>query len=232
MLIYSSYLLKAQKLFEDAISKSLDYYINEPSISQPDELLEFNLWEEKWIKCCRELNQWNELCEYSGSKDNDLSLSLECAWKQPNMTDWQSMKSILLAQKDSNLSKDQAWRWSLYQGYYLVCNPEDYHHLMVTNSGSGQLYLSPGAAVDSKVERCMLMALKEWRRLPRLVSPAHMTLLQAAQQIVEMKEAFQIQHNLYNLGHLATASPAAQTNINPSSILQEIKGLQVLIFYF
>lgn len=226
MLIYVNN--KAQKLYEEAISKSLDFYINEPSIQQPDELLEFNLWEEKWIKCCRELNQWTELCEYSSSKDNELSLNLECAWKQPNMTDWQSMKSILLAQKDTNLPKDQAWRWSLYQGYYLVCNPEDYHHLMVTNSGSSQLYLSPGAAVDSKVERCMLMALKEWRRLPRLVSPAHMTLLQAAQQIVEMKEAFQIQNNLYTLGQIASASPAIAPNINPSSILQEIKGMNKL----
>jgi hypothetical protein len=106
---------KAQKLYEEAIAKSLDFYVNEPSLSLPDELLEFNLWEEKWIKCCRELNQWNELCEYSTTKDNDLNLNLECAWKQPNMTDWQSMKSILLAQKDTSLPKDQSWRWSLYQ---------------------------------------------------------------------------------------------------------------------
>lgn len=67
----------------------------------------------------------------------------------------------------------------------------------------------------------MLMALKEWRRLPRLVSPSHMTLLQAAQQIVELQEAFQIQNNLYTLGQAASSPPS---NINPTSILQEIKG--------
>lgn len=223
---------QAQKLYEEAIAKSLEFYINEPSISQPDELLEFNLWEEKWIKCCRELNQWNELCEYSSTKDYDLNLNLECAWKHPTASNWQAMKSILLAQKDTSLPKDQAWRWSLYQGYYLVCNPDDYHHLMLSHTGSSQhLFLSPSAAVDSKVERCMLMALKEWRRLPRLVSPSHMTLLQAAQQIIELKEAFQIQNNLYTLGQLAVAgaSTPLPPNINPSSILQEIKGNDSLL---
>ena len=48
-------------------------------------------------------------------------------------------------------------------------------------------------SLDSKNElknRCMHVALKEWRDLPRLVSPALMVLLQAAQQIVELQEAF------------------------------------------
>ena len=48
----------------------------------------------------------------------------------------------------------------------------------------------------------MHVALKEWRDLPRLVSPAHMVLLQAAQQIVELQEAFQIQNNLSTLAQL------------------------------
>ena len=55
-------------------------------------------------------------------------------------------------------------------------------------------------------------ALKEWRRLPKLITPAHMTLLQSAQQIIELQEAFQIQQNL-NL------------QLNQTQALQETKGI-------
>ena len=222
---------QAQKLYEETISKAVDVYLNEPNLSNSDELLEFNLWEERWIRCSKELNQWAELSEYVSTKDNDLSLSLECAWKQQT-NDWQTMKSLLLTQKDTNLPKEQSWRWSLYQGYYLVCNPEDYHHLMLASNNSSaagssslQAVFSPNSAIESKVERCMLLALKEWRRLPRLVSPAHMVLLQAAQQIVELQEAFQIQHNLYTLNQISQGTASAPPNISPASFLQEIKGI-------
>ena len=222
---------QAQKLYEEIISRAVDVYLNEPNSSNQDELLEFNLWEERWIRCSKELNQWAELSEYASTKDNDISLSLECAWKSQQNNDWQQMKSLLLSQKDTNLPKDQSWRWPLYQGYYIVCNPEDLHHLMLTSnqsSNNASLVFSSSSAVESKVERCMLLALKEWRRLPRLVSPAHMTLLQAAQQIVELQEAFQIQNNLYTLAQIIQSNNSsvggANTNLNPSQFLQEIKG--------
>jgi transformation/transcription domain-associated protein len=221
---------QSQKLYEEIIARTVDLYINEPNLTNQDELLEFNLWEERWIRCCKELNQWTELNEYSQSKESDISLSLECAWKQPT-NDWQSMKSLLQTpQKDINLPKEKSWRWSLYQGYYLVCNPEDYNHLMMITANSAastsgqQLVISPSTAVESKMERCMHMALKEWRRLPRLVSPVHITLLQAAQQIVELQEAFQIQNNLLTLAQLNQPG-SSNSNINPNSILQEIKAI-------
>jgi transformation/transcription domain-associated protein len=69
------------------------------------------------------------------------------------------------------------------------------------------------------------MALKEWRRLPRLVSPAHTSLLQAAQQIVELQEAFQIQNNLSTLAQLNQNGAGANNAANNGSILQEIKAI-------
>ena len=226
---------QAQKLYEEIISRSADVYLNESASSNHDELLEFNLWEERWIVCCKELNQWSELSEYASTKENDISLSLECAWKSQQKNDWSQMKSLLLTQKDINLPKDQSWRWPLYQGYYIVCNPEDYHHLMLASNQSNangqtlQAVFSSSTAIESKIERCMLLALKEWRRLPRLVSPVHMTLLQAAQQIVELQEAFQIQNNLlmlaYNSSNNAAQGSGANAGQNSASYLQEIKGI-------
>jgi transformation/transcription domain-associated protein len=212
---------QAQKVYEEIISKSVDIYLNDSNSSNPDELLEYNLWEERWVRCCKELNQWNELSEYATTKDNDINLCLECALKQQAPNHWQLVKSLLLSQKDSNLPKDQSWRWSLYQAYYLVCNLDDYHHLLLasgSNPTSLQTVFSPNAIIESRVERCIHLALKEWRRLPRLVSPAHITLLQASQQIVELQEAFQIQNNLNLMSQ-------QQTQINPTSTLQEIKGI-------
>jgi transformation/transcription domain-associated protein len=234
---------QAQKLYEEVISRAVDVYLSESGSSNHDELLEFNLWEERWIVCCKELNQWSELSEYAATKENDISLSLECAWKSQQKNDWSQMKSLLLSQKDINLPKDQSWRWPLYQGYYIVCNPEDYHHLMLASNQSNpnsntnnnnqtlQAVFSSSTAIESKIERCMLLALKEWRRLPRLVSPIHMTLLQAAQQIVELQEAFQIQNNLLMLAYSSSSNSTTQgsgginTNTNPASYLQEIKGI-------
>ena len=146
---------QAQKLYEEIISRAADVYLNETASSNHDELLEFNLWEERWIVCCKELNQWSELSEYASTKENDISLSLECAWKSQQKNDWSQMKSLLLTQKDVNLPKDQSWRWPLYQGYYIVCNPEDYHHLMLAsnqtnpNSQSLQAVFSSSTAVES-----------------------------------------------------------------------------------
>lgn len=196
--------LQAQKLFEDMISKNVDSYLND-NLSK-EQILESNLWEEKWVKCCKELNQWSELNEYISAKDNDLSLTLECAWK--SQSDWQMMKTCLITQKETNIPKDQLWKWYLYQGYYLVCNPDDLHHLMLQS----QSVFSLSSTIESKVEKCMISALKEWRRLPKLITPAHTSLLQAAQQIIELQEAFQIQQNLTTL-------------INQAQALQETKGI-------
>ena len=109
---------QSQKLYEEIISRASDQYVNEPNLTNPDELLEFNLWEERWIHCCKELNQWSELSEYAQTKENDLSLSLECSWKQQT-NDWQQMKSLLVSHKDSSLPRNQSWRLSLYHGYFI-----------------------------------------------------------------------------------------------------------------
>lgn len=219
---------QGQKLYEEIISRAGDVYVNEPNLTNPDELLEFNLWEERWIHCCKELNQWTELNEYAQTKENDFQLSLECSWKQQS-NDWQQMKSLLINQKDSSLPRNHSWLLSLYHGYFIVCNPDDYQQLIqatASNQAQAVNLLSANSAVESKIDRCMHMALKEWRRLPRLVSPAHMVLLQAAQQIVELQEAFQIQNNLSTLAQLnqSSVNPGSNTS-NNQSILQEIKAI-------
>lgn len=67
--------------------------------------------------------------------------------------------------------------------------------------------------IERLVEVSSNLAIKEWRRLPSVVSHIHVPLLQAAQQIMELQEAAQINQGL---------QPA---NINRSSSLHDMKAI-------
>lgn len=69
-----------------------------------------------------------------------------------------------------------AWVVNLYRGYLCICA-----------GGAEQL-----GGVERHAEAAAAQCLREWRRLPRLVSHAHLPLLRAAQQLMELSEAAQI----------------------------------------
>jgi transformation/transcription domain-associated protein len=56
---------------------------------------------------------------------------------------------------------------NLYRGFLAICHPED-PHLSV---------------VERYVELSSGLCMREWRRLPHIVSHIHLPLLQAAQQV-------------------------------------------------
>lgn len=61
--------------------------------ASPTALPEYRLWEDHWIRCSKELNQWDLLLEYSHTKGNtNPHLVLESAWRVPN---WVLMKEAL-----------------------------------------------------------------------------------------------------------------------------------------
>ena len=220
--------IQAQKLYEENFSNALQTYLTQPT--NADELLEYNLWEERWIKCCKELNQWDELTEYATSKETDVCFTLDCAWKQ---ADWTAMRTLLLQQQTGNISKENLWKYNLYQGYYLVFNNDDFHLFMGSTLNNANLLsnLTSNGVIETKVEKCINLAIKEWRRLPRLVGAAHTYILQGAQQIVELQEAFQIQNNLQIISNnqvnntiTAAGTTASNSTTNNQTALQEIKA--------
>ncbi|XP_075538774.1 transcription-associated protein Nipped-A isoform X6 [Dermacentor variabilis] len=138
---------------------------------------ECRLWEEHWLRCCKELNQWELLLEYGSSKScANPHLVLESAWRVPN---WPLMKEAL-SQVELSCPKEQAWRVNLYRGYIAICHPEEQHLSLV----------------ERVVEVITGQCIREWRRLPHVVSHVHIPLLQAAQQIMELQEAAQIHQTL------------------------------------
>lgn len=69
---------------------------------------------------------------------------------------------------------------NLYRGYLAICHPDDPHLPMV----------------ERYVEQASTLCMKEWRRLPHIVSHIHLPYLQAAQQVMELQEAAQIHQGL------------------------------------
>nr|XP_046232222.1 transformation/transcription domain-associated protein [Scatophagus argus] len=172
---------QAQESYEKAMEKARKEH--ERSNVSPAIFPEYQLWEDHWIRCSKELNQWEPLTEYSQSKGHSNPyLMLECAWRVSN---WAAMKEALV-QVELSCPKEMAWKVNMHRGYLAICHPEEQ-----------QLNF-----IERLVEMASNLAIREWRRLPHIVSHVHTPLLQAAQQIIELQEAAQINAGLQpaNLG--------------------------------
>ena len=166
---------RAQGAYELAMSKCRADYSTH---SIPHSLQgECKLWEEHWIRCSQELNQWDLLLEYGNANGcHHPLLVLEATWRVPN---WTLMKQVL-TQVEMACPQELAWKVNLYRGYLAICHPEE-HHLNL---------------VERLVEVASGLCIKQWRRLPFIVSYIHLPLLQAAQQVMELQEAAQIHQGL------------------------------------
>ncbi|XP_070782632.1 transformation/transcription domain-associated protein isoform X1 [Enoplosus armatus] len=172
---------QAQESYEKAMEKARKEH--ERSNVSPAIFPEYQLWEDHWIRCSKELNQWEPLTEYGQSKGHSNPyLMLECAWRVSN---WAAMKEALV-QVELSCPKEMAWKVNMHRGYLAICHPEEQ-----------QLNF-----IERLVEMASSLAIREWRRLPHIVSHVHTPLLQAAQQIIELQEAAQINSGLQpaNLG--------------------------------
>ncbi|XP_034140404.1 transcription-associated protein 1 isoform X2 [Drosophila guanche] len=138
---------------------------------------ELLLWEKHWMRCAKELNQWDILLDYAQSnKEKNMFLILESSWRVP---DWNLMKNAL-AKTEQCYLKHQGFKLNLYKGYLSILHQEE------RQTGSVERY----------VEIASSLCIREWRRLPNIVSHIHLPYLQASQQIMELHEASQIHQGL------------------------------------
>ncbi|CAL1526416.1 unnamed protein product [Lymnaea stagnalis] len=185
---------QAQTTFEGVMSKIRMDHNSAPT--SRDGWQELRLIENSWIKCAKELNQWDNLLEYANSRGNVIpELILDCAWRVPN---WPLMKDAL-GRVEGNFKRELQWKINLYRGYLAICHSDD-HHL---NSQQ----------IERLVETCGNQVIKEWRRLPSIVSQIHVQYLQAAQMIMELQEAAQINQGLQ------------PTNITRTSSVHDMKAI-------
>ena len=198
------YFEQAQGAYELAMSKYRNDYNNGASPVTLQQ--EIKLWEEHWLRSSKELNQWEILLEYGTSKGvNNPLLVLESAWHKPS---WGLVKDAL-AQVEQGCPKELAWKLHLYRGYLAICHPGGGQDHDLPQTGLGGQVQQPNQPqfgnVDRYVEIASTLCIKEWRRLPHLVSHIHLGYLQAAQQVMELQEAAQIHkglsHQLQNSHH-------------------------------
>ncbi|CAL4066669.1 unnamed protein product, partial [Meganyctiphanes norvegica] len=169
------FLEQAQAAYELSMSKArADIAVRSSSVKLQSEM---KLWEDRWVRCAKELNQWDLVLEYGSSEaaSNPL-LVLESSWRVPN---WALMKDAL-AHVEQSYPKELAWKVNLYRGYLAICHPEEEHLKLV----------------EKLVEAATVLCIREWKRLPHIVSHIHLPYLQAAQQVMELQEACQIHQGL------------------------------------
>lgn len=166
---------EAQSSYDFAMAKFKQEVANGPApFEMNSELL---LWEQQWIRCAKELNQWDILLDYAqSSKERNPMLIMESAWRVP---DWGLMKSALLKVEQS-YPKQAGYKVHLYRGFLAILNQEEQHL----------------SSVETFVEMSSKLCMREWRRLPPIVSHIHLPILQVAQQIMELQEASQIHQGL------------------------------------
>ncbi|XP_015774341.1 PREDICTED: transformation/transcription domain-associated protein-like [Acropora digitifera] len=183
---------QAQSTYELVMSKAREEHNRSPA--NPQLTSEYNLWEQHWISCSKELGQWDLLTEFGKTKGHtNPFLVLESAWRVP---EWQSMKDAL-AQVEVDFPDSIAYKLNLYRGYIAICHQDDQHLNLV----------------DRHVEHSTVQAIRQWRRLPPVISQQHIPLLQAAQQIMELQEAASIHTGL---------QPA---NVGRSTSLHDMKAV-------
>eukprot|EP00118_Oscarella_pearsei_P018052 m.182608 g.182608 ORF g.182608 m.182608 type:complete len:3843 (+) comp39295_c0_seq28:119-11647(+) len=157
--------------------------------AHPAAFSEYRLWRQQLVRCSKELGHWNQLVEHGKSSSpggpNPI-LVLETAWKIP---DWLAMKEAL-AQVEMSSPETFAYKLQIYRGYMVISHPDDQHMPIV----------------QKVVEASTNQAIKQWKRLPAVVAHAHVPILQAAQQVMELQEAGQVHDVLLpaNIGRTAS----------------------------
>ena len=101
---------------------------------------------------------------------------LENAWR---VQDWTAMKEAS-TQAEPICSENYSAKLNLLRGFLALCYPDEQRL----------------SAVEKLIEAASIQSIKQWRRLPKIVSQAHVQLLQLSQQIMELQEATTIHSGL------------------------------------
>ncbi|KAK9238263.1 hypothetical protein V1525DRAFT_117414 [Lipomyces kononenkoae] len=162
---------QAQQMYETAQIKAR-------SGALPYSESEYILWEDHWILSAEKLQQWDilsELAKHEGFTD----LLLECAWR---MADWTAEKEPLEQSIKSVMDVPTPRRYIFEAFMYL--------------QKFSQKPDSPTQELSKCCDEGIQLTLRKWNSLPKVITKAHIPLLQAFQQFVELLEASQLYKNL------------------------------------
>ncbi|CAZ79218.1 unnamed protein product [Tuber melanosporum] len=163
---------KAQQMYEGAQIKARTGAL-------PFSSSEYNLWEDHWVICAQKLQQWEILSEFA-KHENYNDLLLECGWRlleNWNGADGERMDSTIKSLMDAPTPRRYFFAafMALQKVHQKTEVPGEFSRLC---------------------DEAIQLSLRKWHNLPRRITNAHIPLLQAFQQLVELHDASVIYSSL------------------------------------
>lgn len=164
---------KAQAMYEQAQIKARTGSI---AFSQG----EYMLWEDHWVYCAEKLQQWEILGDFA-KHENLNDLFLEATWR--NFDAWEEpdnrtqLDSIIKAVSDAPTP-----RRMFFQAFMSLLK---YHNKTETQQDFNRV-------CDENIQ----LSIKNWHKLPKQITQAHIGLLQNFQNLVELHDASVICNSL------------------------------------
>ncbi|KAK4622341.1 Transcription-associated protein 1 [Fulvia fulva] len=157
---------KAQAMYEQAQVKARTGTL-------PYSAGEYMLWEDQWVLCAQKLQQWDILGEFA-KHENLNDLYLEAMWR--NYDTWTNnehrdhLETVIKGVSDAPTPRRMFFQafTSLLKLHNKTENPPDFARVC-----------------DENIQ----LSIKNWHKLPRRITNAHLGLLQNFQQLVELHDA-------------------------------------------
>ena len=144
---------------------------------------EIELLEKEWLKCARNLNQWDVLQNFSQNVGN-VPVLIEADFR---LGEWKQMRDHL--PHHPHIDSGQYKLFSAYYAMYDYYNQNMKHRL--ATSAQPPPPVSFNEAHDL-LDQAYNVTIKEWNNLPPNPSYAHLLLLDRFQKLVELNESSQL----------------------------------------
>ncbi|TKA29433.1 hypothetical protein B0A50_03445 [Salinomyces thailandicus] len=176
---------KAQTMYEQAQMKAR-------TGSLPFSQGEYMIWEDQWVLCAQKLQQWEILAEFA-KHENINDLYLESTWRSfeawSNNETREQLDGVIKAVSDAPTPRRMFFQ--AFMSLLKMHNKQDPQQPFTT-------------ICDENIQ----LSIRNWHKLPRRVTNAHIGLLQNFQQLVELHDASVICQSLAqtNAGNLDVKS--------------------------
>lgn len=156
---------KAQLMYENAQIKARTGVL-------PFSNAEYVLWEDHWVLCAQKLQQWEILGEFA-KHENYNDLMLECGWRA--IETWNGPDSERMDQTVKSLMDSPTPRRFFFAAFMALQKV----HLKQEVAGE----------FTRLCDEAIQLSLRKWHSFPKKITNAHIPLLQAFQQLVELHDA-------------------------------------------
>ncbi|KAI6646573.1 Transformation/transcription domain-associated protein [Oopsacas minuta] len=173
---------EAQRCYEQAMGKAVGVHNN--ANAPPSIIPEYKLWEKQWIRCSKELGQWDLLNDFGTSQGvagKPLTI-LHSAWR---LADWNAVKEAVNQLEMWNF-EDDVIDINIHKCYLSLCQDNT----------------SNPTEIKTYVDTITDNAMRKFQKLPRVIGPIHISLLRLSHKVVEVNEASQILTSLQQVNNV------------------------------